>query len=59
MKNGKNSLSVFVYFDFSPDFFGLVGKRLDKNAETNFRIYAVINSETSNSNTHAAQYLKR
>ena len=46
-------------FLFSLDLFGHVGKRLDKNAEANFKIYDIINSETRNSNTHVDQYLKR
>ena len=31
------------YINFCPDFFGHVGKRLDKEAEINFKIYDVIN----------------
>ena len=45
--------------NFCPDFFGHVEKRLDKKAKVNFTIYNVINWETNNYNTLAAQYLKK
>ena len=43
--------------NFCPDFFGYVGKRLDKRAKVN-KNYYVINWKTNNYNTHIAQYLK-
>ena len=36
------------YLDFSPHFFGNVGKQLDKKAKPNFKIYDVLNWETIN-----------
>ena len=33
--------SFSVYLNFCPDFFGLVGKRLDKKAKVDFKIYNV------------------
>ena len=44
--------------NFCPDFFGYVGKRLDKRAKVNNKNYYVINWKTNNYNTHIAQYLK-
>ena len=41
------------------DFFGHVGKRFDKKAEVNFKIYDVINLERNNCNTQIVQYLKK
>ena len=40
--------------NFCRDFFGHVGKRLDKKAKVIFKIYNVINWETNNYNTHIA-----
>ena len=45
--------------NFCFDFIGQVGKRLDKKARVNFKIYVVTNWETKNHNIHMAQYLKR
>ena len=47
------------YLIFCPDFFDHVGKRLDKKAKDNFKIYEVIDQETSNYNRHIAQYLTK
>ena len=46
------------YLSFCPNFCGHVGKRCDKKAKVNFKIYDVINWKTTNYNTHIAQYLK-
>ena len=50
--------SFWRYLNFCPDFFGYEGKRLDKKAKINFKIYDVISWGT-NDNTHIAQYLKK
>ena len=39
--------------------FGHEGKRLDKGAKVNLKIYVVIYLEKTNYNTHVAQYLKK
>ena len=44
------------YLNFCPNVFGHVGKRLDKKASVNFKIYEVTIWETNNYNTHTAQY---
>ena len=36
-----------------------MGKRLEKKAKVNFKIYDVITSETNNCSTRIAQYLKK
>ena len=41
------------------DFFGHVGKQLDKEAMVPFKTYDVTNWESNNYNTHFAQYLKK
>ena len=46
------------YLNFCPDFFGHVGKRLDKKTKVNFKIY-VIYWEANNYNTNISQYLKK
>ena len=46
------------YLTFCSNFFGLVGKQLDKNAKVNFKIY-VTHWEQNDYNTHIAQYLKK
>ena len=56
----SSKLFLFLRFlSFYTDFFGHVGKRLDKKAEVNFEIYDVTTWGTSNYNTHIAQYLKK
>ena len=50
---------VLRYLNFCPNFFGHVGKRLDKNVKVNFKFHDVINWETKNYNTHIPQYLKK
>ena len=44
---------------FCTDFFGSVGKQLDKKAENIFKIYDVTDYEANNYNTHTAQYLQK
>ena len=39
-------LFVLSYFNFCPDFFGHVGKRIDKKGKLSFSIYDVIYWET-------------
>ena len=51
-------LFVLKIFKFLSRFFGHAGKRLDKKAKVNFKIYDVIYWETSKYNTHIPQYLK-
>ena len=46
------TLFVVAIFIFCPDFFGLVGKRLDKKVKVNFKIYDVTDWKTNNYNTH-------
>ena len=41
-------------FNFCPDIFGHVGKRLDEKAKANFKIYDVINFETNSYNTYCS-----
>ena len=49
IKNGfyfiLRALFVHKYLDFCPDFFCHVGKRFDKRATVNFKIYYVTNGE--------------
>ena len=40
------ALHVLKIFTFCPDFFGYVGKRLDKMGKINFEIYDVTNWST-------------
>ena len=44
---------------FCSDVFGHVGKRLDKKAKFNFKVYDITNWQTNNYNTRIAQYLKK
>ena len=52
----KKLFSLLRFLNFCPDFFGHVGKRFDKKAKVNFKIYDVINWETNKYNTHIAQH---
>ena len=49
----------FKYLHFCPDFFGHVGKRLEKKAKVNFKIYDVANCTTNNYSPHIVQYLRK
>ena len=51
------AVSVLKIFNFL-FFFGHVGKRLDKKAQVDFKIYDVTVWETNNYNAHIPQYLK-
>ena len=41
-------MSLKESLNFCADFFGNVGKRLDKKVKVNFEMYDVINQETKN-----------
>ena len=45
------------YLHFYPDIFGYVGKRLDKKAELNFKIYGVTNWNTNNCYKYIDRYI--
>ena len=55
----KILFSFLKYLHFCPDVFGHVGKRLDKKAKINFKVYDVTTWETNNYNKHIAQHLKK
>ena len=50
---------VLRYLNFCPNFFGHVGKSLDKKAEVNFKNYDVIYWETNSYNRYIAQHGKK
>ena len=52
-------LLVFNIFKLCPDYFGHVGKWLDKKVNNNLNIFDVIKWETINYNKHIAQNLKK
>ena len=47
------------YFNLCPDFFGHVREWIGKKATVNSNICDIINYETTNYNTHLAQYFKK
>ena len=47
------------YFNFCPDFYDHVGKRLDKKANVSLKIPDVTDCTTNNQNTDVVQYLKK
>ena len=49
------ALFLLKIFKFFPDFFGHVGKRLDKKTNVNFKAYDLIYWKTNNYNTHAQE----
>ena len=51
--------SFLKYLNFSPEFFGHIGKRLVKKVKVNFKIRDVVNWGTNNCNTYIAQYIKK
>ena len=53
------TLFALKMFNIYPDVFGVDGKQLDKKSKVKFKNYDVINWETNNENTHAAQYLQK
>ena len=54
----SKALFVFKKFTFLSWRFGHVGKRLDKKAKIDFKIYDATGWRANNYNTHIAQYLK-
>ena len=57
-----SSKRLFLFLEYSvfgSDFFGRVGKRLDKKVKVDFRICDVTKWEANNYNTHIVQYLKK
>ena len=54
-----SSIFFVRYLDFCPDFFGQVGKRLDKKNGVNFKRSDITIWETNNSNTHIVQHFKK
>ena len=60
LNSPQKLFSFLIYLKpFVLTFFGDVGKRLDKKAKINFKIYNVISWKTNNYNAHIAQYLKK
>ena len=59
LKNDEKSFLFLRYLNFCLNFFGHVGKRLDKKAKVYFRIYDVINREANNCNIDIDQYFKK
>ena len=53
------ALLVPKYLNFCPDFFGHVGKELNKKAWLNLKICGVTNWKINNCNTHISQYLNK
>ena len=45
------------YLNFCPNFFGHVGKRFEKKAKVNFKIYDVTDCTTNNYNPHTVYYI--
>ena len=52
------ALKIFEFLS-CPEFFGHVGKRLDKKAKVIFKIHDVTIWEKNNCNTNIAQYLTK
>ena len=57
--SSEKLFSFLRYLQFCPDFFGYIGKRLDKKAKVNLEIYDVTNCKIKNYNKHIARYLKK
>ena len=55
MKNLKSSFRSNDILNYCPDFFGHAGKRLDKKAKINLKMFEVVNLETKYCNAHIAQ----
>ena len=53
------SLFVYEIFPFLSWVFGHIGKRLDKKAKVNLKIYGVTNWNTNNYKIHIVRYLKK
>ena len=54
-----NALFFLKRFKLCLEFFGHVGKLLDKKAKLNFKIYDIINWKTNSYNSHIPQSLKK
>ena len=54
----SKALSVLKIFTFLSLLLGHVGKRHDKKARVNFKIYDATGCTANNYNTHIAKYLK-
>ena len=52
-------LKIFKFLYFCIDFYGHLGKQLDKKTKVNFKIYDIKNWEINNYNVHFTQYLKK
>ena len=57
--SSEKLFSFLRYSQFCPDFFGYIGKQLDKKAKVNFKIYDVANWNTKSYNKHIARYFKK
>ena len=54
------ALLLLKYLHFCSNFFGHVGKRLEKKANVNFKTYDITDCTTNNYNPHiVAQYLRK
>ena len=51
-KNDAKCFEFLRYLSFCPDFCGHAGKRLDKKAKVDFKIYDIIDWIANNYNTH-------
>ena len=56
--SSKKVFSFLRYLQFCPDVFGYIGKRLDKKAKVNLKIYDATNWKTKNYIEFIARYLK-
>ena len=52
------ALFILMIFNFFPDFFCHIGKRLHMKARVNLKTNDATNWEIDDCNTHIAQYLK-
>ena len=52
-------ISTLKIFKSCADFFGHVGRRLDKRAKVSFKIYDITKLVTNNFNTNFTEYLKK
>ena len=57
--SSEELFSFLRYLNFCLDFFGHVGKRLDKKLKVNLKIYVVTAWLTNYYNTHIGQYIKK
>ena len=52
------TFKLFKYLKFCHEFFDLVGKRFNKKAKVNFKIYGVICWKINNNNSDIVRYPK-